>query len=113
MLISFQKFYNFLTFILGAPISYYSSERKRGKGISLDSPKNGCKIGISIPGAFKLNHLQPFMLILFKKFYIFLIFILEAPISYYSSERKRGKGYLWIHPKTDAKEEYEYLVHSN
>ena len=33
-----------------------------------------------VPGAFKVDHLQPFKLILFPKFYNFSTFILERPI---------------------------------
>ena len=44
--------------------------------------------GFSVLGAFKLDHLQPFELILFHKISNFLPFILGGPIPYYPRERK-------------------------
>ena len=49
-------------------------------------------IGISDPGAFKLDHLQPGKLILSKQFSNFAVFILGSPIPYYPRERKEGRG---------------------
>ena len=44
--------------------------------------------GVSVLGAFKLDHLQPVRMILFEKLSSFL----GAPISYYPRERQKGKG---------------------
>ena len=55
--ILFFKFSNFCTFILGA-ISYYPRRPIMGKGNSPNS-KIGWYRGVSVPGAFKLDHLQP------------------------------------------------------
>ena len=44
--------------------------------------RNGLDRGVSVPGAFKLDHLHPVKPILFSKFYNFFTFILEAN-SYY------------------------------
>ena len=57
-----------------------------------DSPKSECDTGVSDLGAFKLDHLQPVKLILFKNISTFLPFILGGPISYYPRERKEGKS---------------------
>ena len=48
-----------------------------GKGNSHNS-RNGLDRGVSVPGAFKLDHLHPVKPILFSKFYNFCPFILEA-----------------------------------
>ena len=57
-----------------------------------DSPKSECDTGVSDLGAFKLDHLQPVKLILFKNISTFLSFILGGPISYYPRERKEGRS---------------------
>ena len=44
--------------------------------------RNGLDRWVSVPAAFKLDHLHPIKPILFAKFYNFFTFILEA-ISYY------------------------------
>ena len=55
-------------------------------GSSLNS-RNGLDRGVSVPGAFKLDHLQPVKPILFNKFYNFFTFIQDAN-SYYPREYK-------------------------
>ena len=61
--ILFQKFYNFFTFILGAN-SYYPREWNTENGkMKFSQPEY--ERGISVPGAFKLDHLQPVEPILF------------------------------------------------
>ena len=72
--ILFSKFYNFFTFILEA-ISYYPRGLILRKGNSPNS-RNGLDRGVRAPGAFKLDHLQPFAPIIFLKFYNFFTFIL-------------------------------------
>ena len=74
------QIYNFFTFIQGAN-SYYPRGLIMGKGNSPNS-RNGLDRGVWVPGAFKLDHLQPIKPILFSKFYNFFTFILGA-ISYY------------------------------
>ena len=78
--ILFHKFSNFSTFILGAN-SYYPRGLIMGKGNSHNS-RNGLDRGVSVPGAFKLDHLHPVKPILFFKFYNFFTFILEANYYY-------------------------------
>merc|ERR1711950_38121 len=78
--ILFSKFYNFFTFILGGQF-LLPQGLIMGKGNSPNS-RNGLDRGVSVPGAFKLDHLQPAKPILFSKFYSFFTFILEAN-SYY------------------------------
>ena len=87
--ILFSKFYNFFTFILEA-ISYYSRGLILRKGNSPNS-RNGLNRGVSVPGAFKLDHLHPVKPILFSKFYNFFTFILEAN-SYYPRGLIMRKG---------------------
>ena len=59
-----QKFSTFLPFILGGPIFYYPRERK-AEYEKREFSKNGCEIGVPVPGAFKLDHLQTVKLIFF------------------------------------------------
>ena len=83
-----------------------------------DSSKSGCDTGVSDPGAFKLDHLQPVQLILFHEISNFLPFILGSPIPYYPRERKegRGRGRIWekeIPPNVNETQGFLYLGHSN
>ena len=81
-----------------------------------DSPKNRWDTGVSVLGAFKLDHLQPVELILSQKMSTFLSFILGAPFSYYCRERGRKKG-LTMGKRKSSKSEWDtgvlYLGHSN
>ena len=72
--ILFSKFYNFSTFILGAN-SYYPREGKAENG-KMDFSQPECERGIWVPGAFRLDHLQPVEPILFPKISNFYTFIL-------------------------------------
>ena len=56
----------------------------------------GCERGLSVPGAFKLDRLQPVEPILFCKFSNFCTFILEKANSYYPIERKAENGKMEI-----------------
>ena len=50
-------------------------------------------MGVSVLGAFKLDHLQPVKLILSHKISAYLTFILGVPISYYpEGGRKEAAG---------------------
>ena len=60
------------------------------KGNSPNS-RIGLDRGVSVPGAFKLDHLHPVKPILFSKFYNFFTFILEAN-SYYPRRLIMRKG---------------------
>ena len=109
------KRFHFLIFILGAPISYYPRELKMRRR---ESPKSGWHTGVSVSGAFKLDHLQPVKMILWQKMSISLPFILGAPISYYCRERKKGnsRGWEWKngnHPKVNDIQGFQYVEHSN
>ena len=77
--ILFSKFPNFFTFILEAN-SYYPRGLIMRKGNSHNST-NGLDIGVWVPGAFKLDHLQPVKPIVFSKFYNFFTFILVGQCS--------------------------------
>ena len=66
-----------------------------------------------ILGTFKLDHLQPFKLILFHKFSISLTFILGGPISYYPRERKEGRSRGWKWGKGNETQGFLTLGHSN
>ena len=83
-----------------------------------DSPKTGRDTGVSVFGAFKLDHLKPVKLLMCQNISRFLTFILGAPISYYPRERKRGSsmGWKWekgIHPKVNETQGFQYLGYSN
>ena len=78
--ILFSKFYNFFTFILEAN-SYYPKGQIMRKGNSPNF-RIGLNRGVSVPGAFNLDHLQSAKQILFSKFYNFFTFTPEAN-SYY------------------------------
>ena len=67
--ILFSKFYNFFTFILGAN-SYYPRGLIMRKANSPNS-RNGQDRGVSVPGAFKLDHFHPVKPILFPNFTTF------------------------------------------
>ena len=72
--ILFPKFYNFFTFILGGQFLLPQRAYMR-KGNSPNS-KIGQDREFSVPGAFKLHHLQPVKPILFSRFSNFFTFIL-------------------------------------
>ena len=91
--ILFSKFYNFFTFIPEAN-SYYPRGLIMRKGNSSNS-RNGLEREVSVPGAFKLDHLQPVKPILFSKFYNFFTFILGAN-SYYPREGMAENGKMEI-----------------
>ena len=85
-LILYQNYSTYLIFILGSPIPYHP----RAENEKRDSLSSEWETGVSVPGASKLDHLQPDELILFRNFSIMLIFILGGPIdsnSYYPRER--------------------------
>ena len=67
------EFFNHPDLYTGAPISYYPREGKMRKR---ESPNNWSDTEVSVPRAFKLDHLQPVELILFHNFSTFLSFIL-------------------------------------
>ena len=74
-----SQFYfpNFTTFSLSCweANSYYPRVRKAENGkMDFSQPEYGR--GVWVPGAFKLDHLQPFKPILFSKFYNFFTFML-------------------------------------
>ena len=57
--------------------------------------RNGRERGVWVPGAFKLDHLQPVKPILFSKFSNFFTFMLERPILI-TPERGRLNMGKWI-----------------
>ena len=59
----FLQISNFSIFILGAN-SYYPREGKAENG-KMEFSQPECERGISVPGAFKLDHLQPVEPLLF------------------------------------------------
>ena len=106
--ILYFKFSNFLHFHTGA-ISYYPSRLIMRKGNSPNS-KNGWYRGIYVPGALKLDHLQPVKPILLFKFSNFSTFILGSPIPYYPRELKKRK---WNPPNLSVTEGFQCLGQSN
>ena len=75
--ILFWKISNFSLSYWGAH-SYYPRGPIMRKGNSSNF-QYGPDRGVSVPGAFKLDHLQPFKPILFPKFFNFFTFILGSP----------------------------------
>ena len=73
----------------GEPNSYYPRERKANNG-KLEFSQPEWETGVWVPGALKLDHLQPVKPILFPKFSNFYIFILRGPILI-TPERERLK----------------------
>ena len=67
---------------------------------------------LSVPGALKLDHLQPVEPMLFPKFSNFYIFILGNPILF-TPERGRLKMGKWISPNLSETQGFECLGHSN
>ena len=61
------------------------------ENLKMEFSQPECESGISVPGAFKLDHLQPVEPNLFWKFSYYLTFILEAN-SYYPREGKTENG---------------------
>ena len=96
--ILFSKFYNFFTFILEAN-SYYPRGLIMRKGNSPNS-RNWVIRGVSVPGAFKLDHLQPIKPILFPKCYNFFTFMLGGQflLPQRGEGWKRENGFLttWV-----------------
>ena len=78
--ILFLRFSDFFTFILGAH-SYYPRRLIIGKGNSPHSKYGWCR-GVWVPGAFKLDHLQPVKLILFLRFSNFWLSCWGVPFPY-------------------------------
>ena len=75
-------------------------EQEMGKR---ESSKSEWDTGVSVPGALKLDHLQPVEQILFQNFSTFLIFILGLP---FLITPERGSSWGWklekgIHPKVN------------
>ena len=68
--------------------------------------------GVWVPGAFKLDHLQPLKQILFPKFFNLYIFILGSPILI-TPERGRLKMGKWNYPNLSETQGFECLGHSN
>ena len=62
-----------------------------------------------MPGAFKLDHLQPFKPILFWNFYNFFTFILGSPFLLPQMKRECEKGILQM----DEAQGFQYLGQSN
>ena len=75
-LILFSKFSNCFTFIVGAN-SYYPRVGKADNG-KMEFSLSEYDKGISVPGVFKQDNLQPVELILFSKFSNFFTFIVGA-----------------------------------
>ena len=75
-----------------------------------DSTKNGWNTGISVPGALKLDHLQPVKLFLSKNISYFLIFKLGL---LFLITPERGKWEKGIQPKIAETQGFECLGQSN
>ena len=100
-----MKFFHLFTFMLRRANSLLPQENEK---MEFSQPE--CDTEDWVPGAFKLDYLQPVKLILSPNLSIILIFILGSPIPYYPREWKWEKG---IHPKMDEPQGFLYLGHSN
>ena len=104
---------NFPTFSLSywEANSYYPREGQ-GENEKRELTRNGWETGVSVPGAFKLDHLEPVKPILFPKFNNFFTFILERPILI-TPERGWLKMRKWNSSEMDETQGFQYLGHSN
>ena len=93
---------NFPTFSLSywEANSYYPRERKAENEKRVFTTRNGWDTGVSVPGAFKLGHVQPFKPILLRNFSNFFSFILGGQLLLPQREedwkRKRGIHQEWM-----------------
>ena len=90
--------------------SYYPREPIMGKGNS-SNPKSGWDKGVSVPWAFKLDHLHPIKPLLFWKFSIFFTFIMRGQFLLH----QRANNGLWEKgilptPKVDDSEGFHCLA---
>ena len=91
-----HKFSNLFTFILGAKCYYPRKWKVESEKMEFSQPE--WERGISVPGAFKLDHFWPVEPILLPKFSNFFTFIVGAN-SYYPREGKAEKGKMeFSHP---------------
>ena len=104
----FCKFSNFCTFILEAN-SYYPREGQAENG-KMEFSQPGYESGISVPGAFKLDHLLIFKPILFPKFSNFFTFILGRPILI---TPERGRLKMGVRDAPIFKHEIHHTFHHN
>ena len=82
-----------------------------GKGSSSNSRKEW-DMGFWVPGAFKLDHLQPLEPILLWQFFNFFTFILGSQFLL-PQRANNGKGEFFQPKKVDETEEFQCLRHSN
>ena len=74
----FQQFFNLSTFIQGG--QFLLPQRAKWRKGNSSNSEIGWDRGAYLPGAFKLDHLQPFEPILFWNFSIFFTFILGGQL---------------------------------
>ena len=83
--------------------SYYPRERK-AENEKREITRNGWDPRVWVPGAFKLDHLQPLKPILFRNFSNFCTFILEGQFLLPQVEEGRkwekGNHHKWMRPKS-------------
>ena len=76
--ILFWQFSMCFIFILGG--QFLSPQRANSEKREKPNSRNEWNRGVSVPGAFKLDHLHPFKSLLFRQFSICFTFILGRPI---------------------------------
>ena len=84
----------------------------RRKKSSYNGPRNWSDTGVSVPGAFKLDHLQPFKPILFWKISNFFTFILGSQFLL-PQRANNGKREILATSNLDETEGFQCLGHSN
>ena len=104
---------NFSTFSLSywGAHSYYPRGPIMRKGNSSNF-QYGPDRGVSVPGAFKLDHLQPFKPILFWKIFNFFHFILGSQFLL-PQRANNGSWENFPFPNMDKTEGFQCLGHSN
>ena len=91
------------------PIGIIYVDDRRARKVYL---KRECDTGVSVPGAFKLDHLQSVKPILFPKFSNFYIFIVGSPILI-TPERGRLKMGNWNSPNLSESQGFQCPGHSD
>ena len=109
--ILFPKFCNFFTFILGGPI-LITLERRGAENGKMEFTQPEVDKGISVPGAFKLDHFQPVEQIFFPQIFQLFHFYIGGPILI-TPERRGLKMGKWNSPNQRQTKGFQCLGHSN
>ena len=109
--ILFWNFSNFFTFILGSQF-LLPQNANNGSWENYQNSQYGWDWGVSVPRAFKLDHLQPFKPIWFWNFSCFFTFILGSQFLL-PQRANNGKREILATSNLDETEGFQCLGHSN